>query len=97
MVKTRAQPGVKPNYSELNVQNPLDLLASLRRRATVADSAQAVESSCPRANPILFVRDLACWDLAARVPTRARYLTVFDDKKEEPHGSQLRWLRRPHI
>jgi hypothetical protein len=45
----------------------------------------------------LFVRDLACWDLAARVPTRARYLTVFDDKKEEPRGSQLRWLRGPHI
>jgi hypothetical protein len=96
---------VSPNVLRVAVQNPLDPLASLspcpllgpapcdgcRFRARCGTKLLACESYA------FFVRDLACWDLAARVPTRARYLTVFDDKKEEPHGSQLHWLRRPHI
>ena len=43
----------------------------------------------------LFVRDLARWDEGAREPSHARYLAVFDVKKDQPSGSQLRWLRPP--
>jgi hypothetical protein len=53
----------------------------------------------------LFVRDLACWEGAAREPTRARYLTIFADKNDQPRVSPLRWLggpesdkpRNPHV
>ena len=45
----------------------------------------------------LFVRDFdAHWDLVPRAPTRARYLTIFSDKAEEPRGPQLRWLSHTH-
>jgi len=58
-------------------------------RARCETQLLACESYC------FFVRDLACWDGAKREPTRARYLTVFADKKEQQPGSSLRWLRPP--
>ena len=87
------------------MQKPLDPLASLSPglllgpapcdqctfRARCEVELLACESYA------FFVRDLARWDLASRVPTHAGYLTVFNNKKPKPRGSQLRWLRRPHI
>jgi|ERR1700683_334651 hypothetical protein len=105
MVKACAQPGAKSLYSRPIMQIPLDPLASLSPclllgpapcddcpfRARCGVALLACESYG------VFVRGLARWDLAPRVPTHARYLTVFDDKKEEPRASQLRWLGGPHI
>jgi hypothetical protein len=87
------------------MQKPLDPLASVspclllgpapcddcRFRARCGGELLACESYS------FFVRDLARWKLASRVPTRARYLTVFEVKKGEPRGPHLRWLHRPHI
>jgi hypothetical protein len=87
------------------MHNPLDALESLSAcrllgpapcddcalRARCEMELLACESYC------LFVRDLAHWDAAAREPTRARYLSVFDDKKDPPPDSQLRWLNPSRI
>lgn len=105
MVKACVQPGAKPIYSRSDMQKPLDSLTSLSPcvllgpapcdecpfRARCGDGLLACESYG------FFVQGLARWDLASRVPTHARYLTVFDDKKEASRGSKLRWLRRPQI
>ena len=83
-----------------NMQNPLDALESpcvllgpapcddcpLRARCEV--ELLACESFC------LFVRDVAYWDGAAREPTRARYVAVFDHKGR-PQDAQLRYLVCP--
>jgi hypothetical protein len=103
VVKACVHPGAKPIYSRFDMQTPLDPLASLipclllgpapcddcpfRARCGVA--LLACESYG------VFVRGLARWDLASRVPTHARYLTVFADTKEEQRTSRLHWLSRP--
>jgi hypothetical protein len=87
------------------MQNPVDSLASLSPcvllgpapcdkcpfRARCGEGLLACESYG------FFVQGLAHWDLASRVPTHARYLSVFHDKKEESRPSRLRWLHRPQI
>lgn len=45
----------------------------------------------------LFVREIGPtrWGVAPRAPTRARYLSLFNDKSGEVDRSVMRWLRSP--
>jgi hypothetical protein len=79
----------------LELKDPLEL--SLLLGPAPCDNCQFRERCAARLLACeayrLFVRNFSGpWDLAPRVPTRARYLAIFLDETDEAIGSRIRWL-----